>query len=105
MLAPMGLGGHVDHRLVCEAARQAVPADRLALYEDRPYACYLADDEIEAAARAIDPALRPRDASGPIVESKTGRLWYPSQFDPYFTDAMRAEREGWRRERLWSTPA
>ena len=103
VLAPLGLGGHVDHRLVGAAARRAVPADRLALYEDRPYACYLGDDEIEAAAQAVDPALRPRDASGPIGEAKTGRLWYPSQFDPYFTDAMRSDREGARRERLWST--
>src|SRR5690606_38586825 len=27
VLAPLGLGGHVDHRLVCAAARRAVPAD------------------------------------------------------------------------------
>ncbi len=38
VLAPLGVGGHVDHRLVRRAAERVVPAERLWLYEDFPYA-------------------------------------------------------------------
>ncbi|MBS2032386.1 MAG: PIG-L family deacetylase [Deltaproteobacteria bacterium] len=38
VVAPLGVGGHVDHRLVHLAARRRVPAAKLELYEDRPYA-------------------------------------------------------------------
>ena len=38
VVAPLGVGGHVDHRLVHLAARERVPAAKLELYEDRPYA-------------------------------------------------------------------
>lgn len=36
--APLGVGGHVDHRLVHDAARAVVPREQLTFYEDRPYA-------------------------------------------------------------------
>jgi LmbE family N-acetylglucosaminyl deacetylase len=36
--APLAVGGHVDHRLVHEAAVRAVEPGRLWFYEDRPYA-------------------------------------------------------------------
>ena len=39
VLVPMALGGHVDHRLVLEAAQQALPVSSLVLYEDLPYGC------------------------------------------------------------------
>ena len=38
VIAPLGVGGHVDHRLVHLAARNRVPPSQLELYEDRPYA-------------------------------------------------------------------
>jgi len=105
VFAPLGLGGHVDHRLVREGARRVVPVERLAFYEDRPYACYLSESDVAAAAAEVDPALAPRDASGPIGRSKVGRLWYPSQFDGFFTDAMRRDTEAGRPERVWSVAA
>jgi len=37
VLAPLGVGRHIDHRTVFEAARIAAPRE-LAFYEDRPYA-------------------------------------------------------------------
>lgn len=36
VLAPLGVGRHVDHRVVFEAARRVFPDARF--YEDRPYA-------------------------------------------------------------------
>lgn len=38
VLAPMGVGHHVDHRVVRDAAAALVPPERLLYYEDRPYA-------------------------------------------------------------------
>lgn len=38
VLAPMGVGHHVDHRELRDAATTLVPPDRLLYYEDRPYA-------------------------------------------------------------------
>lgn len=38
VLAPLGVGGHVDHLLVRRAAERVVPTERLWLYEDFPYA-------------------------------------------------------------------
>ena len=38
ILAPQGLGGHVDHQQVVAAACRSFPADRTAFYRDTPYA-------------------------------------------------------------------
>lgn len=105
VFAPLGLGGHVDHRIVREAAIRAVPEERLSLYEDRPYACYLDAAEVAAVAAEVDPRLEPRPVSGAIGEAKVGRLWYPSQFDQYFTDAMQRDTDAGRPERAWSVPS
>lgn len=35
--APLGIGRHVDHQIVCAAALRAVPRDRGFFYEDVPY--------------------------------------------------------------------
>ena len=50
VLAPQGLGGHVDHRQMIRAVRDAVSAERLAWYRDTPYA-------IRNPAAAPDPAV------------------------------------------------
>ncbi len=38
VLAPQGLGAHVDHQIIVQAATRAFPASRLAFYRDTPYA-------------------------------------------------------------------
>ena len=48
VLAPSALGGHIDHRLVRQAAQQAVGASSLVFYEDLPYACRMTSAEREA---------------------------------------------------------
>ena len=99
MLLPLGVGGHIDHRIVAAVAPDlTVP---VAFYEDRPYACGLDDEALAAIATSVDPTLRPRTISGPITEAKTRRLWYPSQFDPFFVDAMGADIADRRLERIW----
>lgn len=104
VLAPLGVGGHLDHRIVTAAAQRIVPSEHLGFYEDRPYASFLTDDQITARATQVDPLLRPRHASASIGSDKTGRIFYPSQFDRYFLDAIAIDATSRRTERLWSRP-
>jgi LmbE family N-acetylglucosaminyl deacetylase len=55
VLAPQGLGGHVDHRQVIAAVLAAVPLTHAAFYRDTPYA-------IRAPDAAADAAI-PRDTT------------------------------------------
>jgi len=53
ILAPLGLGGHVDHIITCSAALEVAHASNtsVALYEDLPYAATLSDAQIHATAQ------------------------------------------------------
>lgn len=58
LIAPLGLGGHVDHLAVNEAAIAATfPCRRLAFYEDLPYATWTADDVLRLRIHEIETAL------------------------------------------------
>jgi LmbE family N-acetylglucosaminyl deacetylase len=50
VLAPQGLGGHVDHRQMIRAVLETLPAGQVTWYRDTPYA-------IRDPAAAPDPAL------------------------------------------------
>lgn len=52
VLAPLGVGHHVDHREVREAATGLVEAGRLLYYEDRPYALVRGQVEFTLGLRA-----------------------------------------------------
>jgi LmbE family N-acetylglucosaminyl deacetylase len=54
VVAPLAVGNHVDHRLVRDAALQAVPAERLRFYEDRPYS-FLREQLDQVLGRLIPP--------------------------------------------------
>ena len=99
LVLPLGVGDHIDHKITAAAATGlGVP---VAHYEDRPYACALDDDQLAEVAAALEPGLRPVHVSGPITDAKVRRVWYPSQFDPSYLDAMAADIGGQRRERIW----
>jgi len=60
VLAPQGLGGHVDHRQLIRSVLETLPAGQVAWYRDTPYA-------IRDPAAAHDPLLPPLPpASAPI---------------------------------------
>lgn len=103
VLAPLGVGGHVDHLLVASAARRIAATSALpwGFYEDRPYASVADDASIMALARSIDPRLAPVPLSGPVTARKHRRLFYPTQFDPFFADAMGDDERQARVERAW----
>ena len=59
VLCPLGLGGHVDHLVVRDAARTIARSGGLELwfYEDLPYARSLPGRTIERHALEVDPAI------------------------------------------------
>ena len=100
VLAPLGLGNHLDHRLVRDAARQAFASHQLGFYEDLPYACWLQPTDRQAAAAAILQQIAP-ETTAPwttahlrIVtplhpqQKKLYALCYPSQIAADLADSM-----------------
>jgi len=63
VLAPLGLGDHLDHLTVRQAALRATRGKRLAFYEDLPYASWTSEPCIVQRVRNIETengaALRP----------------------------------------------
>jgi LmbE family N-acetylglucosaminyl deacetylase len=109
LLCPLGLGGHVDHEIVRDAAMAAGSKERLlCLYEDLPYASHLSAPEIEEHARRVAPEARPQLFDlGPLWQRKLEDLSiYRTQIraqdiDDVRAHARRAARDGGLAERLW----
>ncbi|MBV9267516.1 MAG: PIG-L family deacetylase [Acidobacteriaceae bacterium] len=59
-IAPLGLGGHVDHLTIHRAAVLAVPSSLLAFYEDLPYATWTAEEAIVERLRAAECTVKSR---------------------------------------------
>ncbi len=79
VLAPQGLGSHVDHRQVIAAVLQALPPGRVAFYRDMPYALHapdaLPDPAVPHAASVavpIDTALDRKIAAAKAYVSQVG---------------------------------
>lgn len=105
LLAPAGLGGHVDHRLLALAAAAARPhcAVPVGHYEDRPYAAHLSPERRAAAIAEVLDRPTAVEVSGPVSES-THRIvqrCYPSQMDDFFRSAMITDRRSGAVERVW----
>lgn len=101
VLAPLALGGHVDHRLVREAAVRAFGMSSLLFYEDLPYACRMATPEREAfphheLAWTCDAWLAPGEGSKGAKQGFAS--CYPSQIAPEVAEEMEryAAELGWR---------
>ncbi|HSM52028.1 MAG TPA: PIG-L family deacetylase [Thermoanaerobaculia bacterium] len=105
--APLGVGGHVDHRRVRAAAETAY-GPRLAYYEEYPYAAR----RWGAVWRVTRPRRAWRSETVPLAESDVAARWraiacFRSQLAALFGGADRGERALRRRiarqggERLW----
>jgi len=105
LLAPAGLGGHVDHRLLALAAARARPSCTVPIghYEDRPYVSHLAPERRTAAIAEVlgDPV--PVDVSGPVSAAthRAVQRCYRSQMDDFFRSAMAADLRSGATERVW----
>ncbi len=74
VIAPIGLGGHVDHLAVNEAAVTAVlQRSRIAFYEDLPYATWASDDVLRQRIHEIETQLQ-RGLRPVIIRQKHARL-------------------------------
>lgn len=69
VLAPQGLGGHVDHRQVIAAVLAAIPLARIAFYRDTPYAIRAPD---ASAAPSIPQDTHVRVSIAAALDRKIG---------------------------------
>lgn len=91
VLAPQGLGGHVDHRQMIRAALEAAPAGRIAWYRDTPYAIRDPAAAPDPSVPSLPPACVPMPA--PALDRKIAAACaYRSQVGFQFggTDAANA---------------
>ena len=58
VLAPLGLGNHVDHLVVRTAAINTSQVDTLAFYEDLPYATWVSDTLCNQTVKEIERSTR-----------------------------------------------
>ena len=105
VLGPLGIGNHIDHQLAAVAtAGLLATGHEVGFYEDRPYAAGLDPDAIAEVAHRLDPRLVRRAVSGPMGSAKHRRIFYPSQFDDYFTDAIAEDERSGSPEYVWVLP-
>lgn len=57
LLAPLALGGHIDHRVVRKAATKLAPGRTVFFYEDLPYAGEMSPDAIAGGVTELTAAL------------------------------------------------
>jgi len=109
---PLGLGGHVDHRIACEAAAACAGASPVAFYEDQPFATQgpaAIEAVVQGIAARMGVELTPvfADEAGDVesaVERKRRMAWcYVSQLDDAQVEQVARDcaRYGGR-ERLWA---
>lgn len=106
VLVPAGMGNHVDHRIVTQAALQVMDmvSTPIALYEDRPYCSYLSADERRNHIQSLSPDHTDRIEVSSTIRRSTQRrvqLSYLSQMTAYFNDAMVHDVHHGEREVLW----
>ncbi len=111
MAFPLGLGGHMDHRIACEAAA-AFAASPVAFYEDQPYAAEgttTIEDEAGVLSTRLGTELTPvfasavGDAEAAVARKRRLTLCYVSQLDDAQVALVAGDvaRHGGR-ERLWA---
>lgn len=104
-LVPVGLGDHLDHRIVAEAGRRLAREhdDGIGFYEDRPYASVLQPEEIADQVARLGLDLEPVTVSGPISASmhRWLRRCYPSQIDDRFAEWLDRDSAEGAVERVW----
>ena len=85
IFAPLGLGGHVDHKIVREAAK-GLPLD-VTYYEEFPYAINGSDMEISRQAHEVSQNLKPYVLSCDLNIWQASASHYRSQVRRLFGNA------------------
>ncbi len=95
VLAPMALGGHMDHQLVHHAALRTF-AGQVGFYEEQPYAARMASQERQSRASAVARMHLRRWSSRIAQAAGTKRMFamcYPSQIAPEVADEMESDAQ------------
>ena len=88
-LAPLALGGHLDHRMVRDAALAAVGPEAMLCYQDLPYVCRLDETARIAEVEAALPfSTKDLWCAGDAVLKKQLTACYPSQVAEDVVDEM-----------------
>ncbi len=105
VLAPQGLGNHVDHQQVIHAALRCFPRDRLAFYRDTPYAIRQPGAQALAAVPAGPVTIVPTAAA--LSRKLAAAQAYGSQIGFQFggPDALSAALARFARAEGNGTPA
>lgn len=82
VVAPLGLGGHVDHLIVRDVAIGL--SQDVVFYQDVPYIADLSDHDIQAHARTVAQDLWPCDIGCDPVGWQAAALMYRSQVKRLF---------------------
>ena len=94
-LGPLGLGGHLDHLAVREAATRTLPPASLGFYEDLPYAMWASAEELQSKVR-IDLQRFVLHDTGGLQNKRAAVGEYRSQITQAEADAIAASDE-----RIW----
>lgn len=108
VLAPLGLGEHIDHRTVRDAAVRAADARQLAFYEELPYAAWT--PESAQRERVSEMQHRLRVSLFPARQHSRNLRWksrvvrlYQSQIDDRMTELIARYGEKYAgAERIWA---
>ena len=107
VLAPLGLGDHRDHKIVCRSASRTAAARELPLayYEDLPYAARLSERDILRRVAAVGPGLVPRVFPLGSLAAKLEQLrLYDSQVGEDDLELIRCHHQRRASERIWCSP-
>lgn len=107
VVAPLALGGHIDHRLVHRAAIAAWHSDTLIFYEDLPYAARLTEPTRDNTIQKALPwsCVRYNTAVGPSGIKRRLALHYPSQIAASVADEIETYTAACENtERLYGSP-
>lgn len=107
VIAPLGLGGHVDHRIARQAAIDAVGPSRLAFYEELPYAAGIGSEVVAAEVRDVqaltglkEPLVKIVPAINSTVDKEPLISVYRSQFSR--REFRGIAKLGGGAERIWA---
>lgn len=92
VFAPLALGGHVDHRIVKDAARM-LPQGITGWYADFPYARNIAESDMDKALQSIGGTVRPAQVDVDFDVWRRAALSYRSQVVRLFGGAGAFEEQ------------
>ncbi len=105
ILAPLGVGGHVDHRAVHRAALRAGGRFRLGFYEDLPYRTWTSAEDVSyrvrAAEREIDTPLKAVSADD--RHAALQKRWLIRRYKSQITGEEALAMAQWTREHRGET--